>query len=84
MERKDFSIFGSSFLDGFSLAGFLKPLRRPGAPTRIFTEEPPASTATFSSAVPTDVTPEELEQTGKVFARAGFDVHLTRVSSTRS
>jgi hypothetical protein len=32
------AIFLDSFLDGFTLAGFLRPLRRPGAATRLFAE----------------------------------------------
>jgi uncharacterized protein YbbC (DUF1343 family) len=71
MERKALSIFGASFLDGFSLAGFLTPLRRPGAPTRVFAEEPIVSSK------------EELELAGKVFQRAGFEVQLKRATSTR-
>jgi hypothetical protein len=30
------SIFWASFLDGFTFAGFLAPLRQPGAATRVF------------------------------------------------
>ncbi len=32
------AIFLDSFLDGFTLAGFLRPLRRPSAATRLFAE----------------------------------------------
>jgi hypothetical protein len=82
MERKALSIFGASFLDGFSLAGFLTPLRRPGAPTRVFAEEPIVSSA-FEASPANGVTKEELELAGKVFQRAGFEVQLKRATSTR-
>jgi hypothetical protein len=78
MNKRNLFIFGSAFLDGFTMAGFLGPLRRPGAPTQLFADpEPEDSTASSidsSSNSDTDVSVAELERAKKLLVRAGFQV----------
>ena len=71
MEKKNLAIFGAAFLDGFSLAGFLAPLRRPGAPTQLFADPEPIQR--FGATDPVEIQPE-LEKAKRLLKNAGFQV----------
>ena len=78
MNKRNLLIFGSAFLDGFTMAGFLGPLRRPGAPTQLFADSEPgdstASSLDSSSNSDADISATELERAKKLLVRAGFQV----------
>jgi hypothetical protein len=65
MKKSDSSILGPSFLDGFSLAGFMTRLKRPGAPTLVFTDRPNS---------PDNISPENLKRAKRLLVSAGYEV----------
>ena len=74
MAKTNPSIFGAAFLDGFSLAGFLTPLLRPGAPTRVFDDNCAFiddEQETLANSV--QVEPDEIDKAMRTLAKAGFD-----------
>jgi hypothetical protein len=78
MENGKLSIFGAAFLDGFSLAGFLAPLKRPGAPTRVFADE----SEYRADKAEQGITPEELKKAQRILIAAGFDVRPPKTGQT--
>ena len=79
MRDSNLRIFGASFLDGFSLAGFLTPLKRPGAPTQVFADAAASSVQDGSQSV----NPEELERAKRILTSAGFEIRPPRATSVR-
>jgi len=75
------SYFASSFLDGFSLADLFFRLRRPGAPVRVFTEEPKFP---FSKAKQESSSRDELERARIMLQQAGYDVRRRQTGSVQS
>jgi hypothetical protein len=79
MRKRDASIFAIAFLDGFSLAGFFRPLRRPGAPTQLFADpEPKNESLSMRTDSPVQengvISPAEIERAKRLLSKAGFRV----------
>jgi hypothetical protein len=78
MQKPNFSTFGAAFLDGFSMAGLLEPLRRPGAPTQVFPDETDALAAQAGHDL---LNSEQLEEARRMLVSAGFEVRPRKAGS---
>ena len=72
MQKVEISKIGAAFLDGFSLAGFLGPLRRPGAPTQLFAD--PALETVANRVSDSGDPSTDLEKAKRLLVKAGFQV----------